>query len=59
MDDVDGPVVAEAVYSEIFRPESISLDPDAIPYALDVAMQKLRANGVSANRWAPYVHLGA
>ena len=58
MGDVDGPVVAEAIYEELYRGEAEVLDPDAIPYALDLAARKLRARGLAASRWAPYVHLG-
>ena len=58
MDDFDGPVVAQTVYEELFREGAEVLDSDAIPYALDLAVQKLRAKGLSASRWAPYVHLG-
>lgn len=58
MDDVDGPVVAETVYQELYRDGAETLDPNAIPYALDLAVQKLRAKGLAASRWAPYVHLG-
>lgn len=58
MGDVDGPIVAMKVYEELFRGEAESLDPDAIPYALDEVMHDLRKQGLHASRWAPYVHLG-
>ena len=60
MGDVDGPVVAETVYKELYQggADSEVLDPDAIPYALDLAVRKLRAKGLAASRWAPYVHIG-
>ena len=58
MDDFDGPIVAKKVYEELFHGEAEILDPDAIPYALDSAVRKLRASGIAASRWAPYVHLG-
>ena len=57
MGDVDGPIIAETVYEELY-PVGAVLDPDVVPYALDRAVQKLRARGLSASRWAPYVHLG-
>ena len=57
MGDVDGPVIAETVYEELY-PAGGALDPDAVPYALDRAVRKLRAKGLSASRWAPYIHLG-
>jgi CHAT domain-containing protein len=56
MGDVDGPVVAGMVYGELFAEEI--LDFDVVPYALDAAVQKLRAQGLEPSRWAPYVHIG-
>ena len=58
MDDLDGPVVAKTVYEELFRGGPEVLDLDSIPYALDLAVRKLRAKGLAASRWAPYVHFG-
>ena len=58
MDDSHGPVVAKFIYEELFRDRVEVLDPDAIPYALDLAVRSLRAKGLAASRWAPYVHLG-
>jgi CHAT domain-containing protein len=57
MNDVDGPFVAKRVYSNIF--EDGRLDLAAVPYALDDAVTALRKSGVSASRWATYVHVGA
>lgn len=59
MDDVDGPEVATTVYTELFKPGVDVLRAEAIPYALDLAVQRLRQKGLCASRWAPYVHLGA
>ncbi|KAH8096760.1 CHAT domain-containing protein [Cristinia sonorae] len=56
MADIDGPEVAEVVYKELLR--NNVLDPDAIPYALDNAVHNLRLRGVSAARWACYIHSG-
>ena len=58
MDDLDGPIVAKTVYEVLFQDGTEVLDLDAIPYALDLAVQKLRAKGLTASRWAPYVHIG-
>lgn len=58
MDDFDGPVVARTVYEELFGAGADVIEPDAVPYALDSAVQKLRRMGLAANRWAPYVHFG-
>jgi hypothetical protein len=56
MDDVDGPFMAERIYSRIFRDGA--LDLGAVPYAVDDAVRELRKSGVSASRWATYVHFG-
>jgi hypothetical protein len=58
MGDVDGPVVAREVYTDLFDGEGEFLDPDAIPYALDAAVTRLRERGLHPSRWAPYIHLG-
>jgi CHAT domain-containing protein len=58
MGDVDGPVVAETVYKELFAGEGDMLDFDAVPYTLDAAVRKLRAQGLEPSRWAPYIHIG-
>jgi hypothetical protein len=57
MDDCDGPFMAERVYERIFRDGKVDLSE--VPYALDAAVQELRAMGVSPSRWATYVHVGA
>lgn len=59
MDDVDGPEVAASFYEELFRKATHVMDSGVVPYALDRAVRELRDNGVSATRWAPYVHIGA
>ena len=61
MDDCDGPTVAKTVYEEIFKFKDGAqvVDPDAVPYALDLATRMLREKGLAASRWAPFVHLGA
>ena len=58
MGDVDGPLVAQTVYTQLFQDVSDYLDPDIVPYALDEATQMLRARGLHPSRWAPYIHLG-
>jgi CHAT domain-containing protein len=58
MGDVDGPVVANAVYSELFAGDGEILDFDIVPYALDTAVRKLRAQGLEPSRWATYIHIG-
>ena len=58
MGDVDGPIVAKTVYEELYRDGVEVLNPDAIPYALDLAVRKLQAKGLATSRWAPYVQIG-
>jgi CHAT domain-containing protein len=57
MGDVDGPIVAEIVYRDLFAGDGV-LDFDVVPYALDTAVRKLRAQGLEPSRWAPYIHIG-
>jgi hypothetical protein len=56
MDDEDGPKMAKGMYERLF--EKDQLDLDAIPYALDDAVRALREEGVPAERWALYMHMG-
>jgi hypothetical protein len=58
MADVDGPMVTESVYKKIFGSPSGLVEPDDVAYALDAAVQELRAVQSDPSRWAPYVHLG-
>jgi CHAT domain-containing protein len=58
MGDVDGPIVARTVYEELFAGDGKMLDFDVVPYALDAAVRKLRAQGLEPSRWAPYIHIG-
>jgi hypothetical protein len=57
MGDADGPLVAEIVYRELTK-RSI-LESDDVAYAVDVAVSKLRAEGLPASRWATFIHVGA
>jgi hypothetical protein len=60
MGDLDGPVIAESIYSSLFSPDKDSafINPDDVPYALDEAVQKLRKSGLNPNFWATYIHIG-
>jgi CHAT domain-containing protein len=58
MGDVDGPIVAQTVYEELFAGDGETLDFDVVPYALDAAVRKLRGQGLEPSRWAPYIHIG-
>lgn len=58
MDDVDGPIVAKAVYERLFGGEDDYIDLEVVPHALDSAVRLLSDRGVRPSRWAPYVHIG-
>jgi hypothetical protein len=57
--DEDGPDMARWFYEELMLGDSI--DADSVAYALDAAVQKLRAKvyPMSSKRWAPFIHVGA
>jgi hypothetical protein len=57
MNDVDGPDLAQWFYEELMSNEVI--DTKAVAYALDGAIQKLRAKTPSPKRWAQFIHMGA
>jgi hypothetical protein len=57
MGDADGPAVAKTVYETLFAEESLTAD--AIPYALDAAVQELRQRNLPPSRWATFIHVGA
>jgi hypothetical protein len=58
MHDLDGPMIAGKVYSELASAHSEFMDPNDVPYALDAAVQELRRLNPDPARWAPYIHLG-
>jgi hypothetical protein len=58
MEDVDGPMIAESVYKDIFNSDGDYVKPDDVAYALDAAVQQLRCLHPDPSRWAPYIHLG-
>jgi hypothetical protein len=55
--DIDGPKVSKWFYEELLAKEVVNAD--SVAYALDSAVGKLRASGVSPERWAPFIHMGA
>jgi hypothetical protein len=55
--DVDGPKVSKWFYEELLANEVV--DADCVAHALDSAVGKLRSSGVSPDRWAPFIHMGA
>jgi hypothetical protein len=58
MEDVDGPMIAESVYKDIFNNNGDYVNPDDVAYALDAAVLHLRRLHPDPSRWAPYIHLG-
>jgi hypothetical protein len=56
MDDSDGPRIAQWVYENLLKKETIDLDD--IAYALDDAVRKLRETGAPPGRWATFMHMG-
>jgi hypothetical protein len=56
MHDQDGPKIARRVYEALFLKNEVDLDD--IPYALDEAIEALRASGAPASRWALFMHMG-
>jgi hypothetical protein len=57
MDDRDGPLVAESVYSHLFGGGKEPQASDAAG-ALQLAMNKLKAQDVPYQRWVPFIHMG-
>jgi hypothetical protein len=55
--DLDGPKVAQWFYEELLSREVV--DANSVAYALDYAVVKLRDSGLSPERWAPFIHMGA
>jgi CHAT domain-containing protein len=55
--DADGPAVARTFYEALLAEDII--DADAVAYALDEAVSKLRNEGVSPLHWAAFIHVGA
>jgi hypothetical protein len=58
MADKDGPDMARWFYEDLLS--NAVIDADAVAYAVDAAVEKLRATMPRVpTRWAPYVHMGA
>ncbi|KAJ6569795.1 CHAT domain-containing protein [Mycena vulgaris] len=57
MNDQDGPLVAEMVYSHLFRNGRQPQASDAAE-ALQGAVEKLKARKVPYERWIPFIHMG-
>ncbi|KAJ7212683.1 CHAT domain-containing protein [Mycena pura] len=57
MQDQDGPLVAKAVYSHLFRNGRQPQATDAAE-ALHLAVKNLREKNVSYERWVPFIHMG-
>jgi hypothetical protein len=57
IEDEDGPAIAREFYAALLANEVI--DADAVAYALDEAVSKLRRGDVPLARWASFIHVGA
>ncbi|KAJ7646372.1 hypothetical protein DFH06DRAFT_997676 [Mycena polygramma] len=57
MNDSDGPIVAEIVYSHLFRDCREPQASDAAE-ALQLAVKELKKRGVPYERWVPFIHMG-
>ncbi|KAJ7486792.1 CHAT domain-containing protein [Mycena latifolia] len=55
--DADGPVVAEAFYTQLFGGGQKPQARHAAK-ALQVAVRKMRDGGVPYQRWVPFIHIG-
>jgi hypothetical protein len=56
MHDEDGPKLAQRFYEALLMHDHLDLDD--IPYALEEAITSLRSQGVPAQRWALFMHMG-
>lgn len=57
MHDPDGPIVAEAFYTHLFRDDRQPVASDAAK-ALQLAVKKLKSKNASYQRWVPFIHMG-
>ncbi|KAJ6575688.1 CHAT domain-containing protein [Mycena vulgaris] len=57
MNDWDGPLVAERIYSHLFRAGQQPQTSDTAE-ALQLAVQELKAQKVPYERWIPFIHMG-
>ncbi|KAJ6574123.1 CHAT domain-containing protein [Mycena capillaripes] len=57
MNDEDGPIVAEIVYSHLFRKGQQPQASEAAE-ALHLAIKELKKRRVSYERWVPFIHIG-
>ncbi|KAJ6575653.1 CHAT domain-containing protein [Mycena vulgaris] len=57
MNDQDGPLVAEKVYSHLFR-EGRQPQASDTAEALQLAVEELKAQKVPYERWIPLIHMG-
>ena len=65
MHDADGPRIADSFYEVLSRGSTSTTDirraypdPSRAAEALHIAVAKLRKEGASLTRWAPFVHFG-
>ncbi|EIN03483.1 hypothetical protein PUNSTDRAFT_32736, partial [Punctularia strigosozonata HHB-11173 SS5] len=58
MQDDDGPILAQTFYEALLSTTGPTLTMDAVAYALDEAVHKLRDINMLPSTWAPFVHVG-
>jgi CHAT domain-containing protein len=57
MNDKDGPLVAEIVYSQLFQKDQEPQASEAAR-ALQIAVSELKKRKVPHGRWVPFIHMG-
>ncbi|KAJ7743453.1 CHAT domain-containing protein [Mycena maculata] len=57
MEDKDGPLVSQLVYSHLFG-EGRQPQASDTAEALHLAVKELKARGVTYERWIPFIHMG-
>ncbi|KAJ7851732.1 CHAT domain-containing protein, partial [Mycena leptocephala] len=58
MQDEDGPIVAEIVYSHLFRKGQQQPQVTDAAEALHLAVKELKRRRVPYQRWVPFIHMG-
>lgn len=59
MSDKDGPELAQKFYSYMLREGVDCADWRSSAMALHLAVQDMRHQGIPAERWATFIHIGA
>ena len=59
MDDQDGPVIARAIYTSLFKDAEGDLKNFCLATSLDAVVWEMKKCGVPIERWATFIHIGA